>query len=143
MNSIPEHSFAGLGPDIVLDALDALGLHSDGRLLAMNSYENRVYQVGMEQGPPLIVKFYRPQRWSDAAIHEEHQFAAELESNEIPVVAPMQAEGRSLHQHQGYRFAVFRRQGGRMPELDHPETLERIGRFMGRIHATGATTGLR
>ena len=134
----PEHSFAGLEPDIVLDALEMLGLHSDGRLLALNSYENRVYQVGMEQGPPVVVKFYRPRRWSDDAILEEHQFAAELDANEIPVVPPLTFDGRSLHQHQSYRFAVFRRQGGRTPELDQPGVLEWIGRFMGRIHATGA-----
>ncbi len=140
MDSLPEHSFAGLEPGIVLDALDTLGLYSDGRLLALNSYENRVYQVGMEQGPPLIVKFYRPRRWSDEAILEEHGFALELESSEIPVVPPLTLNGRTLHQHQGYRFAVFRRQGGRTPELDQPGTLEWIGRFMGRIHAVGART---
>ena len=122
----------------MLDALETQGLHSDGRLLALNSYENRVYQVGMEQGPPVVVKFYRPRRWSDEAILEEHDFAAELDANEIPVVPPLIFEGRSLHQHQGYRFAVFRRQGGRTPELDQPGVLEWIGRFMGRIHATGA-----
>ena len=122
----------------MLDALETLGLYSDGRLLALNSYENRVYQVGMEQGPPVVVKFYRPRRWSDEAILEEHDFAAELDANEIPVVPPLIFEGRSLHQHQGYRFAVFRRQGGRTPELDQPGVLEWIGRFMGRIHATGA-----
>ena len=140
MDSLPEHSFAGLEPGIVLDALEMLGLYSDGRLLALNSYENRVYQVGMEQGPPLIVKFYRPRRWSDEAILEEHDFALELERNEIPVVPPLGFGGRTLHLHQGYRFAVFRRQGGRTPELDQPGTLEWIGRFMGRIHAVGART---
>lgn len=140
MDSLPEHSFAGLEPGIVLDALDTLGFYSDGRLLALNSYENRVYQVGMEQGPPLIVKFYRPRRWTDEAILEEHAFALELEASEIPVVAPLVVDGRTLHQHQGYRFAAFRRQGGRTPELDQRGTLEWIGRFMGRIHAVGART---
>ena len=140
MDSLPEHSFAGLEPGTVLDALDTLGLYSDGRLLALNSYENRVYQVGMEQGPPLIVKFYRPRRWTDEAILEEHGFALELESSEIPVVPPLVFNGHTLHQHQGYRFAVFRRQGGRTPELDQPGILEWIGRFMGRIHAVGART---
>lgn len=138
MDSLPEYSFTGLEPGIVLDALEMLGLYSDGRLLALNSYENRVYQVGMEQGPPLIVKFYRPHRWSDEAILEEHGFALELESHEIPAVPPLLFEGRTLHQYQGYRFAVFRRQGGRTPELDQPGVLEWIGRFMGRIHAVGA-----
>lgn len=140
MDSLPEHSFAGLAPEIVLDALETLGLYGDGRLLALNSYENRVYQVGMEQGPPLIVKFYRPRRWSDEAILEEHQFALELDAEEIPMVPPLAFGGQTLHQHQGYRFAVFARQGGRTPELDSPGTLEWIGRFMGRIHAVGART---
>ncbi len=137
MDSLPEHSFAGLEPGIVLDALETLGLYSDGRLLALNSYENRVYQVGMEQGAPLIVKFYRPRRWSDEAILEEHQFARELVEHDIPVVPPLAFADRTLHAHQGYRFAVFARQGGRTPELDQPGTREWIGRFMGRIHAVG------
>ncbi len=138
MNDQPLHSFAGLGPDLVLDALDAIGLHGDGRLLALNSYENRVYQVGMEEGPPLVVKFYRPQRWSDAAILEEHAFVDELKQAEVPVVPALTVTGRTLHLHQGYRFSVFPRQGGRTPELDAPGTREWIGRLMGRIHATGA-----
>ncbi len=132
------HAFYALSPDAVLDALDAAGLRGDGRLLALNSYENRVYQVGMEEGPPVVVKFYRPQRWSDAAIDEEHRFVAELHAQEIPVVPPMVIDGATLHRHQGFRFAVFPRQGGRSPELDAPGTLEWIGRFMGRIHAVGA-----
>ncbi len=138
MNDQPLHSFAGLGPDLVLDALDAIGLHGDGRLLALNSYENRVYQVGMEEGPPLVVKFYRPQRWSDAAILEEHAFVDDLKQAEVPVVPALTVTGRTLHLHQGYRFSVFPRQGGRTPELDAPGTREWIGRLMGRIHATGA-----
>ena len=101
MNSIPEYTFAGLGPDTVLDALDTLGMQGDGRLLALNSYENRVYQVGMDQGPPIVVKFYRPGRWTDDAIHEEHQFCAELVIDEIPVVAPMMLHGAMLHHYQG------------------------------------------
>lgn len=137
MNSVPEYTFAGLGPDTVLDALDSLGMQGDGRLLALNSYENRVYQVGLDQGPPIVVKFYRPGRWTDDAIHEEHQFCAELVADEVPVVAPMILHGAMLHHYQGYRFAVFARQGGRTPELDQPGRLEWIGRFMGRIHATG------
>ncbi|MCM0043081.1 MAG: serine/threonine protein kinase [Burkholderiaceae bacterium] len=133
------HAFYALSPDTVLDALDAAGLRGDGRLLALNSYENRVYQVGMEEGPPVVVKFYRPQRWSDAAIDEEHHFVAELHAQEIPVVPPMVIDGATLHRHQGFRFAVFLRQGGRSPELDAPGTLEWIGRFMGRIHVVGAS----
>jgi Ser/Thr protein kinase RdoA (MazF antagonist) len=132
-------SFSSLTPDIVLDALDSIGLHSDGRLLALNSYENRVYQAGMEQGLPLIAKFYRPHRWSDAAILEEHAFVRELAEHEIPVVpAVAQADGTTLHQFNGFRFAVFPRHGGRAPELDDRKTLEWMGRFIGRIHAVGA-----
>jgi Ser/Thr protein kinase RdoA (MazF antagonist) len=139
MNLPLSNSFYELSPDAVLDALESIGLYGDGRLLALNSYENRVYQVGMEQGAPVVVKFYRPQRWSDAAILEEHAFVQELQEQEIPVVPPMTVAGATLHKHQGYRFAVFARQGGRAPELDAQGTLEWIGRFMGRIHAVGAT----
>ncbi len=138
MSSSLSHSFYELSPDAVLDALDAVGLRGDGRLLALNSYENRVYQVGMEDGAPVVAKFYRPQRWSDAAILEEHAFVAELHAAEIPVVPALVLDGATLHSHQSYRFAVFPRQGGRAPELDAPGTLEWLGRFMGRIHALGA-----
>ncbi|MDP3672250.1 MAG: serine/threonine protein kinase [Telluria sp.] len=134
----PIHPFALLGPDCVLDALDSVGLRGDGRLLALNSYENRVYQVGMEEGPPLVAKFYRPARWSDAAILEEHAFVQELVEREIPVVAALTLGGRTLHEFSGFRFAVFPRRGGRAPELDDPDTLEWMGRFIGRIHAVGA-----
>ena len=137
-NQPPLHPFAGLGPDRVLDALDSVGLRGDGRLIALNSYENRVYQVGMEEGPPVVVKFYRPQRWSEAAILEEHAFVDELAEREIPAVPAMVINGRSLHEFEGFRLAVFERRGGRAPELDDPATLEWIGRFIGRIHAVGA-----
>ncbi len=133
-------SFARLGPDLVLDALDSIGLHGDGRLLALNSYENRVYQIGIDDGPPIIAKFYRPGRWSDAAIIEEHAFVEELVAHEIPVVpATRLADGKSLHELDGFRFSVFARHGGRAPELDDRATLEWLGRFIGRIHAVGAT----
>jgi Ser/Thr protein kinase RdoA (MazF antagonist) len=136
-----QHPFAALTPDFILDALDSIGLLSDGRLLALNSYENRVYQVGMEEGAPLVAKFYRPERWSDAAILEEHAFVAELDAQEIPVVpAITDAAGATLHHYQGFRFSVFPRRGGRAPELDNPDTLEWLGRFIGRIHAVGART---
>jgi Ser/Thr protein kinase RdoA (MazF antagonist) len=132
-------SFSTLTPDIVLNALDSIGVHGDGRLLALNSYENRVYQIGMEQGPPLIAKFYRPQRWSDEAIVEEHAFVGELVEREIPAVpATSQFDGRTLHQFNGFRFAVFPRHGGRAPELSDRATLEWMGRFIGRIHSVGA-----
>ena len=124
----------------MLDALDSVGLTGDGRLLALNSYENRVYQIGMEEGPPVVAKFYRPNRWSDAAILEEHAFTQELAEREIPVVPPLPLAGNgTLHRFGGFRFAVFPRRGGRAPELDDSATLEWLGRFIGRIHAVGAT----
>jgi len=138
MNSPDILSFAELTPDTVLDALDSIGHFSDGRLLALNSYENRVYQIGMEEGPPLVAKFYRPQRWSDAAILEEHAFVQTLVEREIPVVPPLLVAGATLHQFKGFRFAAFARHGGRAPELDDPATREWLGRFIGRIHAVGA-----
>ncbi|HEY4541089.1 MAG TPA: serine/threonine protein kinase [Noviherbaspirillum sp.] len=131
-------NFTGLGPDTVLDALATAEWHSDGRLLALNSYENRVYQIGMEDGPPVVAKFYRPQRWNDEQILEEHAFVAQLCEEEIPVVPPQAFESRTLLRYQDFRFAVFRRQGGRAPELDLPGTLEWIGRFLSRIHMVGA-----
>ncbi len=131
--------YAGLTPDTVLDALESLDLRCDGRQMALNSYENRVYQVGIEGDLPLIAKFYRPQRWSDAQILEEHSFAAELAESEIPVVAPLLLNGATLHHFSGFRFALFPRRGGRTPELENPDTLEWLGRFLGRIHAIGGT----
>jgi len=130
--------FAGLTPDCVLDGLQSAGLRGDGRLLALNSYENRVYQVWLEESPPVVVKFYRPGRWSDAQILEEHAFVRELADREIPVVAPLalDADG-TLHEFGGYRFAVYPRRGGRVPELEQRDTLQWMGRFIGRIHALG------
>lgn len=130
--------FATLTPDSLLDALESIGLCPDGRLLALNSYENRVYQVFMEEGVPLVVKFYRAARWSDAAILEEHDFSRELAGRELPVVAAMAIAGQTLHRHGDLRFAVFPRQSGRAPEFDSGQTLEWMGRFIGRIHAVGA-----
>lgn len=132
------HPYAELTPDRVLDAVESLDLRCDGRLLALNSYENRVYQVGQEEGPPLIAKFYRPERWSNGAILEEHAFTQELAGHEIPVVPPLTIHDQTLHEYGGFRFALFPRRGGRAPELDDPDTLEWLGRFMGRIHAVGA-----
>lgn len=141
-------SFATLSPDCVLDAVQSQGFQCDGRLLTLNSYENRVYQLGIEDAAPVVAKFYRPQRWSNAAILEEHAFVNELAAQEIPVVpALINAAGQSLYEYQGYRFAVFPRQGGRAPELDHQATssemLEWLGRFIGRIHAVGAVNNYR
>ncbi len=134
--------YASLTPDCVLNAVESLGYRCDGRMLALNSYENRVYQVGVEtedgESQFLVAKFYRPQRWSDEQILEEHAFAYELAEVEIPVVAPLRVGESSLHEFEGFRFAVFPRRGGRAPELDDPDVLEWIGRFIGRIHARGA-----
>lgn len=121
-----------------MNALESVGFRSDGRLLALNSYENRVYQVGMEEGAPLVAKFYRPERWSDAAILEEHAFVQELVEREIPVVPALALDGKTLHSFEGFRFAVFPKHGGRAPELENRDTLEWMGRFLGRIHAIGA-----
>jgi Ser/Thr protein kinase RdoA (MazF antagonist) len=138
------HPYTGLTPDVVLNALESVGLQCDGSQLALNSYENRVYQIGIVDAPPVVAKFYRPERWSDAAILEEHAFARELYEREIPVVAPLAlAGGKTLHAAEGFRFAVFPRRGGRAPELDKPDTLQWMGRFLGRIHAVGAVTPFR
>ncbi len=130
--------YANLSPDIILDAVESLGLLADGRLLALNSYENRVYQIGIEESTPLIAKFYRPGRWSDEQILEEHLFTQELAEREIPVVAPLALGGKTLHEFDGYRFSLAPRRGGRAPELDNPDVLEWMGRFLARIHAVGS-----
>jgi Ser/Thr protein kinase RdoA (MazF antagonist) len=130
--------YDGLTPDTVLDALESAGLRGDGRLLALNSYENRVYQASLEDGASVVAKFYRPGRWTDAQIAEEHAFALELAAREIPVVAPLAQGGATLHRFADFRFAVYPRRGGRTPELEDPKVLEWIGRFLGRIHAAGA-----
>jgi Ser/Thr protein kinase RdoA (MazF antagonist) len=132
------HPYSALTPDVVLDAIESAGFRCDGRQLALNSYENRVYQVGVEDGAPLVAKFYRPGRWSDAQILEEHAFVLELAGREIPVVAPLAVGSRTLLEFGGYRFAVYPRRGGRAPELEDRKVLEWIGRFIGRIHAVGA-----
>ena len=135
--------YADLSPDLVLDAVEQIGLVADGRLLALNSYENRVYQVGLDDAPPVIAKFYRPGRWSDAAILEEHAFATRLAEHEIPAVAPARYHGDTLHRYAGYRFSLTPRRGGRTPELEEPEVLRRIGRFIGRMHAIGSVEPFR
>ena len=152
-----ETPYAGLGPDIVLDALDAVGLRGDGRLIQLNSYENRVFQVFLEDGRVIVSKFYRPGRWSDAQILEEHAFANELAEREIPVaeVWPLSIDMASRLANQvsligttlarldtplgAYRFSVSARLAGRAPELEDAGTLEWLGRFIGRMHAVGAT----
>lgn len=129
--------YSNLDPNLILDAIESAGFRCTGSLFALNSYENRVYQVGVEDAEPLIAKFYRPHRWSNAAILEEHQFALELVQHDIPIVAPL-ASTASLHEYQNFRFALFPRQGGRALELENLEHLEWMGRFIGRIHAVGA-----
>ncbi|WP_018993603.1 MULTISPECIES: serine/threonine protein kinase [unclassified Thioalkalivibrio] len=137
MNTQP-HPYDALKPTVILDAVETTGLRCDGRLLALNSYENRVYQIGIEDATPVIAKFYRPGRWTDRAILEEHAFSQELAAREVPVVAPLVADdGATLHHHQGFRFAVYPRCGGRTPDLEQSDTLQRIGRFIARIHEVG------
>jgi Ser/Thr protein kinase RdoA (MazF antagonist) len=141
MNS--EAPYSRLSPETVLDAIEALEFRCDGRVLALNSYENRVYQIGVEDALPVVAKFYRPGRWSDAAIREEHAFSSELAAQEIPVVAPLLLAGESLHAHQGFRYAVFPRRGGRWPELGTRDEREWVGRFLGRIHGVGRAAAFR
>lgn len=133
-----EHPFAKLTPDFVLDAVESLGFISDARTLTLNSYENRVYQVGIEDKQPLIAKFYRPERWTNAQILEEHALAFELAELDIPVVAPMQHGENSLFEYAGFRFCLFERRGGRAPEAGDLDQLYRLGQLLGRLHAVGA-----
>ena len=132
------HPFDALTPDAVLDALSAIGQHGDGRLTALNSFENRVYQAHLESGEVVVLKFYRPGRWSEAQIIEEHQLAHELAAAEVPAVAPLSIGGQTLHRHGDFLFSVSPRRGGRRPELDDLDVLEWIGRFLGRLHTVGA-----
>jgi Ser/Thr protein kinase RdoA (MazF antagonist) len=143
--SAAQHAYETLTPDRVLDALASVGLLGDGRLMALSSYENRVYQVHLESsvgeadlaGDVVVAKFYRPDRWTDAQIIEEHAFAAELMAAEIPVVGPLLLDGATLHHFGGFSFSVSPSRGGRRPELDNLEVLEWIGRFLARIHTVG------
>ena len=130
--------FDGLLPDVIVDALESLGLHCDGRVLALNSFENRVFRVGLEDDAPVVAKFYRPQRWTDAAIVEEHAFAAELRAAELSVVAPLTLDDATLHRFEDFRFALYPMQGGHAPEPGDKETLIHLGRALGRLHAVGA-----
>lgn len=134
------HPYDSLTPEVILDAMEDAGFEVSGRLFALNSYENRVYQVGLEEGPPVITKFYRPGRWSDAAIMEEHGFSLELQAADIPVIAPMIMEnGESLGRHGDFRFAVFPQRGGQAPDTSITDTLYRLGQWLGQIHNLGAT----
>ena len=146
-DSTARHPYAELTPDKVMDALSGLGMWPDGRLLALSSYENRVYRVHLdepEQGhDAVVVKFYRPGRWSREQIQEEHDFAAELVTGEVPVVAPLRVQGHTLHHAEGFDFSVSPLRGGRAPELDDMDVLEWIGRFLARIHTVGAAQPFR
>ena len=149
MNDALNAGFAELTPDRMLDALEAVGLRCDGRMLQLNSYENRVVQVHLDDGPVAVAKFYRPARWTNQQILEEHEFALELASHEVPVVAPWVLQASSVQSIQllgepatlavseAQRFSVSPRCGGRAPELDDPDTLTWIGRFIGRMHLVG------
>ncbi|MBW6511286.1 MAG: serine/threonine protein kinase [Desulfuromonadaceae bacterium] len=136
---LPGRAFENLNPDVVLDAVESVGYGCDCRILTLNSYENRVYQIGIEGGEPLIAKFYRAGRWSDEQILEEHQFSFELVEHELPVVAPLTIDGTSLFRFAAMRFALYPRQGGHAPEFDNLDNLLIMGRLLGRIHAVGAT----
>jgi Ser/Thr protein kinase RdoA (MazF antagonist) len=129
--------YADLTPELILAAIESVGVPCTGSILALNSYENRVYQLGSDDGF-VVAKFYRPDRWTDAAILEEHDFTLELVDQEIPVVPPLELAGATLNEYEGYRFAVFERHGGRWPELGSTEERQWMGRFLGRIHAVGA-----
>lgn len=134
------HPYDRLDPDLIIAAVESVGYVSDARLLALNSYENRVYQIGIEDGAPLIAKFYRPERWSSAQILEEHAFSLELQQAELSVVAPLAGtDGVTLHEYEHFRFALFPRRGGYPPELDNLDNLLVLGRTLGRIHAIGRT----
>ncbi|MEE9494363.1 MAG: serine/threonine protein kinase [Gammaproteobacteria bacterium] len=134
------HAYQKLTPDLILNAVESQGYHCDGRMLALNSYENRVYQIGIEDDTPVIVKFYRPGRWSRDAILEEHSFAWELAEQEIPVIAPFKnSNDQTLNDYNEFMFAVYPRSGGRWPDLDLKDDWLLMGRFLGRLHAIGAT----
>jgi len=143
MKTPSPHPYSALTPDLIVEAVEAVGYACDGRVLALNSYENRVYQVGREEGGPVVVKFYRPGRWSTPAILEEHEFALELAQAEVPVVAPEVHDGRTLFERGGFRYAVYPREGGRWPELATKEDRQWMGRFLARIHGIGRTRAFR
>ncbi|MEM6162377.1 serine/threonine protein kinase [Erwinia sp. P6884] len=133
----PAFTFQNLNPDTILDALWETGIRVESGLTALNSYENRVYQFSDEDKKRYVVKFYRPQRWTQQQIEEEHQFTAEMLEDEVPVAAPLLLQNSTLHQHEGYRYAIFPSLGGRQYETDNDDQLEWVGRFLGRIHQTG------
>ena len=130
--------YSSLDPSLMMNAIESVGYRCDGRFLTLNSYENRVFHIGIEDEPPIIAKFYRPHRWSYDAIIEEHQFALDLAAEEIPVVAPIRDDnGDTLHRYADFLFALYPCRGGRTIELDRLDHLAWMGRFIGRIHAFG------
>ncbi|NVJ50429.1 MAG: serine/threonine protein kinase [Gammaproteobacteria bacterium] len=133
-------AFYALDPNTILDALESVDILAEAALLGLNSYENRVYQFRDEEQCKWVVKFYRPNRWSDASILEEHEFSLELAADDIPVVAPCIINGKTLHHYQGFRFAIFPNCGGRAPNLDDRDTLTWLGRFIARIHTRGSAS---
>lgn len=143
-NSTDLHPFETLEPSFLLDAIDSVGFATDGRVTILNSYENRVYQIGIEDKEPVIAKFYRPGRWSNQQIQEEHDYCYELVEAELPVVAPVKNnQNDSLFEFGGFRFSIYPRKGGRAPELDNYDNLFILGRFLGRIHMIGAASTFR
>ena len=134
-----QHPFESLTPSFIMDAVEDYGFICDGRLFPLNSYENRVYQVGIEDEQPLIAKFYRPNRWSNEQILEEHQFCFDLTEQELPVVAPLVLDSQSLFEFGDFRFALYPRKGGHAPELDNLDNLYTLGKLLGRIHNVGAS----
>jgi len=133
------HSFSQLGPDTIINAIESLDYISDSRILALNSYENRVYQVGIEDEAPIIAKFYRSGRWTDEMIKEEHAFALELANSEIPVVAPLLVNNETIFKFEDYRFSIYPRFGGYAPELDNSDHLLQLGRILAQLHNIGET----
>ncbi|MCL1143678.1 serine/threonine protein kinase [Shewanella gaetbuli] len=129
-----EFHYQDLTPDLILDAIESIGVFPETGLLALNSYENRVYQFRSDQAKRYVVKFYRPNRWSNQQIQEEHDYSIELADNEVPIATPEQINGQTLHTFKGFRFALFKSIGGRQFEVDNLDQLEAVGRFIGRIH---------
>ncbi|MGJ8662741.1 MAG: serine/threonine protein kinase [Marinicella sp.] len=139
MNSTPKHPFDLLSPDLILDAMESQGFVIDGRVSALNSFENRVYQIGLEDSEPVIAKFYRPNRWTQDQIQEEHDFSFEAHEHDLPIVTPLKnPKGESLYTFEGFVFSLFPRKGGHAPELDHQDNLAIMGRTLARLHNVGS-----
>lgn len=142
-DNVMRHPFDSLNPDLIMDAVESLGYRCDCRIFPLNSYENRVYRVGIEDEEPLIAKFYRPERWSNEQLQEEHNFCFELQEEELPVLAPLQIGTQSLHRYDTFTFCLYPLQGGYAPEFSRPETLAALGRLIARLHNVGRRTPYR